>query len=138
MTEQSGYDRKQANPTGIWQSIWANLFMQTIEEISNKQYIHAYSTLEILKKQIPPECETDIEKEFKDVTTLVKQPINGFNYNSAQEQKMSQIQNKLRPALLNLMGSIRSSLYKHNWINKDFSAQPQFKRKGHLEAPSST
>jgi hypothetical protein len=118
MTESQTYSRNQANPTGIWQTIWANLFMQSIEEITAKQYIHAFNTLEILKSQIPPECETEIEEVYKTTKLIVEKKVVGHNLNKAQENKIAQIQTELRPAVLNLMAKIRNSLYNKHWINK--------------------
>lgn len=118
MTETQSFSRNQANPTGIWQSIWANLFMQAITEMSKNQYIHAFNTLEILKSQIPPECEKDIEQLYQETKRIVEKKVPSYNLSSQQEKKFAQIQTELKPATLKLMAKIRNSLYEKHWINK--------------------
>lgn len=136
MTENS---QNQNNPTGIWQSMWCNLFTLFFNQFSERKYTASYETLKMLKKSIPPECEKDVDSEFEKVAKVFKKPAlpaSGYwAYDDAQFNKQHQIITETPTLLLNLIGLIRNSLYEKGWINKNFGAKPRYEKKGHLTIP---
>lgn len=113
------------NPSGIWQSIWGNLFYQFNEQMLNNEYLRAWKTVQLLKAQIPPECEKDIQQEYNRVKKIIDQPTEAYTAREHINQKRAQLNRETPEALLALMGNIRYSLYDKKWINKDFSIHPR-------------
>lgn len=135
----SEFSQNQNNPTGIWQSMWCDLFKQFFDQYTTKNYLGAFETLKILKKSIPPECEKDVTLDFEKVSSVFNKtgkPTYGYwAYEEAQFNKMHRIITETPMLLLELLGSIRNSLYEKGWINKNFGAKPRFEKKGHLSIP---
>lgn len=112
------------NPSGIWQQIWAKLFWQAIDQITFQNFIGAWETLQLLKVQIPPECEEDTIEAYKKTEAVMKKPISSYNYVATAQKKQRQIQSEAPEALRELIGAVRKSLYIKGWINKDFTIRP--------------
>lgn len=125
MAETNYNTSNSQNPSGIWQTIWGNLFYKFNEEMLNNNYIRAWKTVQLLKAQIPPECEKDILEEYKRTDNIMKKPIEAYTSTEAKRRKNYQLNNEAPEGLLQLMGNIRQSLYDRNWINKDFSIHPR-------------
>lgn len=111
------------NPTGIWQSLWLKLISQALDEISQRRYVSAWQTLQLLRTQIPPECEQEVKKYYDAIEPIVNKQFRGNNLQEAQELRAHYIFLKMQTPLLELLSAIRTSLYEHNWINKDFTVR---------------
>lgn len=125
MAENSYINNNSQNPSGIWQTIWGNLFYKFNEEMLNENYIRAWKTVQLLKGQIPPECEKDILEEYNQAHKIINKPIEAYTTIEAKRAKKQQLNNQAPEILLQLMGNIRQSLYDRKWINKDFSIHPR-------------
>lgn len=125
MSENSFGGGNGQNPSGVWQTIWGNLFFKFNEEMLNENYLRAWKTAQLLKQQIPPECEKDIQEIYSKTDNIMKKPIYAYTTIEAKRAKKQQLTNEAPELLLELMGNIRQSLYNRNWINKDFSIHPR-------------
>lgn len=114
----------QQNPTNVWQTVWAKLFSITFEQMIEKDFIGAWRTTELLITQIPPECETDIQKEVCKVKKVLNTQIESYTTPRLARDTKYFIDHKLPPALLELFSAIKKSLYDRHWINKDFGIHP--------------
>lgn len=131
----SEHTQNQNNPTGIWQHIWVTLTMQALTEYKEKKYLACWETIKLLKAELPPECEAEIQQEYNKIKIIMKKQIPGFNQQNVVERRTAYLQAELPDPLLEIIGDIRHTLFKNNWINKNFSAKPVFEKKGHLTIP---
>ena len=121
------------NPSGIWQGIWGNLFLQFNIEMMENNYLRAWKTLQLLKSQIPPECEKEVNTEYDKVNQIIQQKTKAYTTTQRNRLKRTQLNNEAPSSLLHLMSCIRQSLYDKHWINKpDFNAHPRNTQEAHI------
>ena len=122
------------NPSGIWQASWADLFYRIIEDMRLREYPLAWRNMKLLKVMLPPDCETDVNQEFIEAEKKLNVSFGGGKViTSYAEQALRKYMNTTGDTtLMELLTNIKRSLFTRGWINKDFSAQPKFERKGHL------
>jgi hypothetical protein len=133
MEENKTSNSASQNPSGVWQGIWGNLFFQFNQQMLENSYLRAWKTIQLLKSQIPPECEIEIQTEYDKVYRMIKSPMQAYTSLDANRMKMHQLNTEAPDALLSLLSNIRKSLYDKKWINRpDFTAQPKYEKKGHL------
>lgn len=117
------------NPSGIWQGIWANLIVEfnlIMASRSPEKNLDAWKILNLLKRQIPPECQEDINNEFQKLNVIMNKPVSGYSEIQRRSVKRKQIFQEAPDALLDLMGSIIKSLYERKWISRpDYTATPR-------------
>lgn len=107
------------NPSGIWQNIWAQLFGEFNKQMLCNNFLGAWKTTQLLKTQIPPECEMEIQNEYDRVKRIINQPTQAYTAREHINQKRAQLNRDTPEALLTLMSSIRKTLYDKKWISKD-------------------
>ncbi len=119
----------QANPTMIWQSLWAELFRQTLDQMNRGQYHMAFKSLLDLKELLPFECANDVTEIYKEGEKLIfKTKVTGCSISSAERDLRLLLNEKAPPMIRRIIGAVTRSLYTRNWINKDFSAKPKEQR----------
>jgi hypothetical protein len=119
MSENNYGTNNNQNPSGIWQTVWGTLFSQFNEQMLNNEYLRAWKTIQLLKSQIPPECEKDIEQDYQKLKALIKKPTNTYTVLQAMRDKKRQLEEEAPTALLELISNIRKSLYDRKWITKE-------------------
>jgi hypothetical protein len=107
------------NPSGIWQNIWAQLFGEFNKQMLYNNYLAAWKTVQLLKTQIPPECEEIIQDGYDHVKEIINRPTEAYTAREHINQKRAQLNRDTPEALLTLMSSIRKSLYDKKWITKE-------------------
>jgi gentisate 1,2-dioxygenase len=121
------------NPSGVWQGLWGSLFMQFNIQMTEHNYLAAWTTLGLMRVEIPTDCQQCIEEEYSKVEKIINKTTTGYNTVERQRRKLIQLNNEAPIALRNLLGKITKSLYDGGWINKaDFTGKPKYGKKGHL------
>jgi hypothetical protein len=113
------------NPIAIWQGIWGNLFSQINDKIMQKDYLAAWEATRLLITQLPPDCLQDIAENEKKIKQILNIKIQVYTLIEKEKVRAHLINQKMPDALLELLSVIKTALYVHNWINKDFSVKPR-------------
>jgi hypothetical protein len=128
----SEYSQNQNNPSGIWQHIWVTLTMQALDAFNQKKYITAYNVLLTYKTQLPPECEKECQTKYEEIQKIIGAQTEGYSQENAEEKRTAYLHKELPKKILELLATIRNSLFEHGWINKSFGAKPKFSGGGTL------
>jgi hypothetical protein len=120
------------NPIGVWQGLWAKLFWQIMEELSNRDNISAYRTLKQLKTMLPPDVEKDTEEAYKKAekilnpTIMVHTVIDSYQFNRRNFSKNG------FSVITECLTAVKNSLYERKWINKDWGIHPDAGKKARI------
>ena len=114
------------NPTGIWQSKWAQKIDDILFHFSQFDTITAWNDLVDFKTILPPDCELDIDELFKETEKIVfkKYIVSSVSF-YAEKTKNYHREYVVLPAERKLLSAIKNSLFNRGWINKDFSIHPR-------------
>lgn len=120
MAEENNSQNNPQNPSNIWQGIWAKLFIQIMQEMTNQQFQQAYKTMQLLKTQLPPECEKDVKTNYKKLDEIFQIEVNYYFSNKAQRDVNNYYKTKGYNEIIDCLTSVKNSLYDRKWITKNF------------------
>jgi hypothetical protein len=114
------------NPTGIWQSKWAQKIDDILYHFSTFSTMAAWNDLIDFKTILPPDCEEDIKQLFEETEKIVfkKYSVSTVSF-YAEKTRLYHREYVVLPAERKLLTAIKNSLFDRGWINKDFSIHPR-------------
>lgn len=93
--------------------------------MTQKEYYEAYKSIDLLKGQLPPECEEEVEKDFEKLKKAFNITAEGYYPNLMKKQINIKYATTGQEELKNCLRAVKKTLFKNGWINKDFSVKPR-------------
>ena len=130
---ENSTSQNQANPTGIWESMWLQLITDVIANLQQRNYFQAWQSLQLLEVVLPPEdVLPEVKPKFEVIRELMKKQFRGYTLDEVTEKKNQHFYQVLPKPEFELLGAITASLFKNHWINKNFEVQPRSKTNVHI------
>jgi hypothetical protein len=120
------------NPIGVWQGLWAKLFWQIMEELSNRDSQSAYRTLRQLRTMLPPDVDKDSEEAFKQLDKTLSPTIHVYSMIEAHQYNQRNLAKNGFNAITECLTVVKNSLYDRKWINKDWGIHPDSNKKARI------